>query len=200
MAEPDEEKAVPMLRSTVSALETHHRVLLLDEAVVAAVKLSHRYIPARQLPDKAVALLDTACARVAVSLSAPPPQLEDCLHRIAGLDVEIEIAGREARMAAGDESRVATLQAERERLGETRDALTRRWQQEQGHVDEIIRLRRALSRAAEEEHPALRNELEQQQQALREVQGMRRCCLPLLMPISLRRWSPTGPASRWAGW
>ena len=74
-------------------------------------------------------------------------------------------------MAAGDESRVATLQAERERLGEMRDALTRRWQQEQGHVDEIIRLRRALSQAAEEEHPALRNELEQQQQALREVQG-----------------------------
>lgn len=171
VAEPDEEKAVLMLRSTVSALETHHRVLLLDEAVVAAVKLSHRYIPARQLPDKAVALLDTACARVAVSLSAPPPQLEDCLHRIAGLDVEIEIAGREARMAAGDESRVATLQAERQRLGDMRDALTQRWQQEQEHVDEIIRLRRALSQAAEEEHPALRHELEQQQQALREVQG-----------------------------
>ncbi|EGL72522.1 hypothetical protein CSE899_11372, partial [Cronobacter sakazakii E899] len=85
--EPDEEKAVLMLRSTVSPLEKHHRVLLLDEAVSAAVKLSHRYIPARQLPDKAVALLDTACARVAVSQSAPPPQLEDCLHRIAALEV-----------------------------------------------------------------------------------------------------------------
>lgn len=76
-------KALLMLRSTVSPLEKHHRVLLLDEAVNAAVKLSHRYIPARQLPDKAVALLDTACARVAVSQSAPPPQLEDCLQRIA---------------------------------------------------------------------------------------------------------------------
>ena len=65
--EPDEEKALLMLRSTVNTLEKHHRVLLLDEAVSAAVKLSHRYIPARQLPDKAVALLDTACARVAVS-------------------------------------------------------------------------------------------------------------------------------------
>lgn len=78
--EPDEAKAVLMLRSTVSPLETHHQVLLLDEAVSAAVKLSHRYIPARQLPDKAVALLDTACARVAVSQSAPPAQLEDCLR------------------------------------------------------------------------------------------------------------------------
>ena len=83
--EPDEAKAVLMLRSTVSPLETHHQVLLLDEAVSAAVKLSHRYIPARQLPDKAVALLDTACARVAVSQSAPPAQLEDCLrHRRPG--------------------------------------------------------------------------------------------------------------------
>lgn len=96
VAEPDEEKALLMLRSTVSPLEKHHRVLLLDAAVAAAVKLSHRYIPARQLPDKAVALLDTACARVAVSQSAQPPQLEDCLHRIHALEIEKEIAGREA--------------------------------------------------------------------------------------------------------
>ncbi len=98
--EPDETKAILMLRSTVSPLETHHQVLLLDEAVSAAVKLSHRYIPARQLPDKAVALLDTACARVAVSQSAPPAQLEDCLRHLAALDVEIEIAEREARVGA----------------------------------------------------------------------------------------------------
>ena len=83
--EPDEAKAILMLRSTVSPLETHHQVLLLDEAVSAAVKLSHRYIPARQLPDKAVALLDTACARVAVSQSAPPAQLEDCLRHLAAV-------------------------------------------------------------------------------------------------------------------
>jgi type VI secretion system protein VasG len=113
--EPDEVKAILMLRSTVSPLETHHQVLLLDEAVSAAVKLSHRYIPARQLPDKAVALLDTACARVAVSQSAPPAQLEDCLRHLAALDVEIEIAGREARVGAG-EQRVAALTAERTRM------------------------------------------------------------------------------------
>ncbi len=103
-----------MLRSTVSPLETHHQVLILDEAVSAAVKLSHRYIPARQLPDKAVALLDTACARVAVSQSAPPAQLEDCLRHLAALDVEIEIAEREARVGAGDADRVTALRAERD--------------------------------------------------------------------------------------
>lgn len=120
--EPDEVKAVLMLRSTVSPLETHHQVLLLDEAVSAAVKLSHRYIPARQLPDKAVALLDTACARVAVSQSAPPAQLEDCLRHLAALDVEIEIAGREARVGAGEPQRVAALTAERSAYEATRDA------------------------------------------------------------------------------
>src|SRR5678815_499931 len=76
--EPSEEKAVLMLRGTATVLEQHHRVALLDEAITAAVRLSHRYIPARQLPDKAVSLLDTACARVAVSQHAVPPQLEDC--------------------------------------------------------------------------------------------------------------------------
>ncbi len=67
-----------MLRGVASILEKHHRVQLLDEAIEAAVRLSHRYIPARQLPDKAVSLLDTACARVAVSQHATPPELEDC--------------------------------------------------------------------------------------------------------------------------
>jgi type VI secretion system protein VasG len=85
----------------VAAGDAPSGMLLLDEAVSAAVKLSHRYIPARQLPDKAVALLDTACARVAVSQSAPPAQLEDCLRHLAALDVEIEIAEREARVGAG---------------------------------------------------------------------------------------------------
>ncbi|NCF07797.1 type VI secretion system ATPase TssH [Kosakonia sp. MH5] len=171
VAEPDEEKAVLMLRSTVSALEKHHRVLLLDEAVVAAVKLSHRYIPARQLPDKAVALLDTACARVAVSQSAPPPQLEDCLHRIAALEVEIEIANREAKMAAGDSGRVEKLTAARQQQEQLRNELTQRWQQEQALVDAIIALRAQLHTAAEEELAALRDSLAQQQQALKTLQG-----------------------------
>jgi ATP-dependent Clp protease ATP-binding subunit ClpA len=71
-------------------------VQLLDEAIEAAVKLSHRYIPARQLPDKAVSLLDTACARVAVSQHATPPAVEDCQRRIEALTVEQEIIDREA--------------------------------------------------------------------------------------------------------
>jgi len=169
--EPDEAKAVLMLRSTVSPLEKHHQVLLLDEAVSAAVKLSHRYIPARQLPDKAVALLDTACARVAVSQSAPPAQLEACLRRIAALDVEIEIAGREARVGVGESDRVATLQAERDQQETQREALNQRWEEERGLVREIIRLRAALFAAEDEETTELRSQLADQQQALKTLQG-----------------------------
>lgn len=160
-----------MLRSTVSPLETHHQVLLLDEAVSAAVKLSHRYIPARQLPDKAVALLDTACARVAVSQSAPPAQLEDCLRHLAALDVEIEIAEREARVGAGESERVTALTAERDAYEAKREALARRWEDERSLVQEIIRLRAALFAAGDEDTAELRSQLAEQQQALNALQG-----------------------------
>jgi type VI secretion system protein VasG len=176
--EPDEAKAILMLRSTVSPLETHHQVLLLDEAVSAAVKLSHRYIPARQLPDKAVALLDTACARVAVSQSAPPAQLEDCLRHLAALDVEIEIAEREARVGAGDAERVTTLRAERDAYETKREALALRWEEERSLVQEIIRLRAALFAAGDEDSADLRSQLAEQQ-ALNAFRAMNRCCLRL---------------------
>ncbi|QTF07909.1 type VI secretion system ATPase TssH [Brenneria izadpanahii] len=169
--EPDEEKALLMLRSAVSPLEKHHRILLLDEAVNAAVKLSHRYIPARQLPDKAIALLDTACARVAVSQSAPPPQLENCLHRITALEVETDIAEREARVAIGDKERLTQLKAEKAALEAERDALTARWEQERELVDEIIALRSELHIADEDAQPELREKLAERQNSLTELQG-----------------------------
>ncbi|ADU69804.1 type VI secretion system ATPase TssH [Pantoea sp. At-9b] len=166
--EPDEAKAIQMLRSTVSALEKHHQVLLLDEAVSAAVKLSHRYIPARQLPDKAVALLDTACARVAVSQGAQPPALEDCLHRLAALDIEAEIAEREAKVGLGAPERQQEIARQHAALSATREALTARWQQERALVDQLIALR---ARCVSEDATALRSELDATRQQLREVQG-----------------------------
>lgn len=169
--EPDEEKALLMLRSTVSTLEKHHQVLLLDEAVSAAVKLSHRYIPARQLPDKAVALLDTACARVAVSQGAQPPQLEDCLHRIAALEIERDIAEREAKLTAGDSERIAQLDAQLATLAQERDALTDRWQQERELVAEIIALRARLYGEQSDDAAALQQQLAEKQQALSILQG-----------------------------
>ena len=170
--EPDEEKATLMLRSTVAPLEKHHRVLVMDEAVSAAVRLSHRYIPARQLPDKAVALLDTACARVAISQSVQPARLENCSRRIDALDVELEIARREARVGLGNhQERLAELQTQREAVEQERQTLQSRWEQERAHVDAIIALRVALHDAADEALAALKAELESQQAQLKHLQG-----------------------------
>src|SRR5512139_294427 len=107
--EPDEHKATGMLRGVASILEKHHRVQLLDAAIESAVKLSHRYIPARQLPDKAVSLLDTACARVAVSQHATPAEVEDCQRRIEALEVEAGIIDREATVGVEVAEREASV-------------------------------------------------------------------------------------------
>ena len=144
VAEPSEEKAILMVRGVASTLEKHHRVQLLDEALEAAVKLSHRYIPARQLPDKAVSLLDTTCARVAISQHAIPAEVEDCRRRIESLDVELEIIDREGAIGIDVGARRTDaeqkLSIERERL----TGLEARWNQEKELVDCILDLRKKL--------------------------------------------------------
>src|ERR671920_479338 len=86
--EPDEPRAIRMMRGLTQMLETHHNVRILDEAVEDSVRLSHRYISGRQLPDKAISVLDTACARIAISQAATPPAVEDARRRIEHLAVE----------------------------------------------------------------------------------------------------------------
>src|SRR3954452_4324707 len=110
--EPAESQAIIMMRGITGMLEKHHKVRILDEAVEASVKLSHRYIPARQLPDKSVSLLDTACARVAIGQSATPPAVEDCRRRIQNLQVELGILDRESATGAKHEERITEKEAE----------------------------------------------------------------------------------------
>src|SRR5262249_61616977 len=93
--EHDEDRCVRMMRAVMVPFEKHHKVQVLDEAIDSAVRLAHRYIPARQLPDKAVSLIDTAAARVAVSQHAVPPEVDDCRRRIQALETEHEILNRE---------------------------------------------------------------------------------------------------------
>jgi type VI secretion system protein VasG len=142
--EPAEDKALGMMRGMAATLEAHHKVAILDEALDAAVKLSHRYIPARQLPDKAVSLLDTACARVAISQTSVPAEVEDSRGKIKGLEIELEIIGREKTAGwdtADRETAAKTkLEAERDRLKE----LEARWKSEQELVGRILELRRAV--------------------------------------------------------
>jgi type VI secretion system protein VasG len=147
--EPDEAKAILMMRGIASPLEKHHRVQVLDEAIEAAVRLSHRYIPARQLPDKSVSLLDTACARVAVSQHATPPAVEDCRRRISALETELEIIARESAIGidatARETSARAALEEEQARLG----GLETRWSAEKALVDRVLELRARLRQGGE---------------------------------------------------
>ncbi|MEW9585357.1 type VI secretion system ATPase TssH [Paraburkholderia sp. DGU8] len=142
--EPDEARAILMMRGVTSTMEQHHKVQVLDEALEAAVRLSHRYIPARQLPDKSVSLLDTACARVAVSQHATPASVDDSRKRIAALETELAIIGRESAVGVDTEERRAAaaekLVAEQARLA-TLDA---RWQREKELVTRILALRAQL--------------------------------------------------------
>ena len=142
--EPGEPKALLMMRGVASTMEKHHKVQIFDEALEAAVKLSHRYIPARQLPDKSVSLLDTACARVAVSLHATPAEVDDSAKRIEALETELQIIGRESAIGVDTVQREADAQGllgdERARL----DALKQRWGQEKELVDRLLALRAKL--------------------------------------------------------
>ena len=145
--EPSEERAILMMRGVASTMEKHHQVQILDEALEAAVKLSHRYIPARQLPDKSVSLLDTACARVAVSLHATPAEVDDSRKRIEALETELGIIGREAAVGidTGTRANVAEekLAIEIARLA----GLDTRWQLEKQLVEQILSLRARLRAA-----------------------------------------------------
>jgi type VI secretion system protein VasG len=142
--EPSEEKAILMMRGIASPLEQHHRVQILDEAIEAAVRLSHRYIPARQLPDKSVSLLDTAAARVAISQHAVPPAVDDCRRRIQALETEQGIIAREAAIGVDTQARGArvneALESQRAALAE----LEARWETERVLVDRLLALRATL--------------------------------------------------------
>ncbi len=152
--EPSEEKAILMMRGIASPLEKHHRVQILDEAIEAAVRLSHRYIPARQLPDKSVSLLDTAAARVAVSQHAVPPTVDDCRRRIQALETEQGIVAREAAIGVQTAERAARVE---EQLATQRELLTgleARWETECGLIDRLLTLRATLRDGGSPVEPA----------------------------------------------
>ena len=206
--EPTEDKAILMVRGVASVLEKHHRVQVLDEALEAAVRLSHRYIPARQLPDKAVSLIDTACARVAISQHAVPPQLEDCRRAIEALETELEIIGREEAVGVNASERRKNAEEKLAVEQRRRQELEARWQAEKEVVDRVLSIRAALRKGAEkiegtgsaleqaattqqataaaplvqpagpEERQALLNELSVLQARLAELQGES----PLILP------------------
>jgi type VI secretion system protein VasG len=146
--EPTEKMATAMIRGLVPTLELHHKVRILDEAVSEAVRLSARYIPARQLPDKAVSLIDTACARVAMSQNAVPAPIEDRQRRIGLLDAELKIVEREISEGTDLAARRDALTAEREEANKELGDLQKRWEAERALVVEIDAVRHKIDAAA----------------------------------------------------
>ena len=151
--EPSETKAILMMRGIALPLEKHHRVQILDEAIEAAVRLSHRYIPARQLPDKSVSLLDTAAARVAVSQHAVPAMVDDCRRRIQALETELQIIGREAAVGVDTAARHAAAEAALAEQRTALEGLEARWNAEKVLVDQLLE-KRATLRDGTAEDPA----------------------------------------------
>jgi type VI secretion system protein VasG len=142
--EPNIPKAIMMMRGIASMLESHHKVQVLDEGIEAAVSLSARYIPARQLPDKSVSVLDTTCARVAVSQHAVPAEVDDCRKRIDALTTELEIIDRDETAGYEVEDRRTAISKAKEDAEAELVELDKRWEAEKAVVESILELRAKL--------------------------------------------------------
>jgi type VI secretion system protein VasG len=143
--QPDVQRCCDMLRGILGPMEKHHKVRISNAAIVAAVSLSHRYIPARQLPDKAVSLLDTAAARVAISQSAVPAMIEDANAAIGAREKERAALVSDSDLGAQAQERIATIDAEVASLKERLAGLEAEWATEQKLVTEIRSLRDILN-------------------------------------------------------
>ena len=152
--EPSEETCMQMMRGIVGPLEAHHNVRILDDGLAAAVRLSHRYLPDRQLPDKAVSVLDTACARLALGQSATPPAIEDAQRRLDDLAVQRRVLEREAAVGANHAERLAEIERERAGTESRLKELVDRWETERELVRRIREIREQLEKSVVEERAA----------------------------------------------
>jgi type VI secretion system protein VasG len=201
--EPDENKAISMIRGLVPVLEKSHNVRLVDEAVRAAVQLSARYIPSRQLPDKAVSVIDTACARVSVSQTTIPASIEDRNHRIHIIEAEAAMLEREALVGHDNSERKKELNHEKYILEQEIETLSTRWQRECDIVKELNELRLKIEGGKEdpeqqENNSVLLENYKLLTKELVELQGEKPLVFPLVDKQSIaevvQSWTgiPTG--------
>ncbi|HLO42550.1 MAG TPA: AAA family ATPase, partial [Phycisphaerales bacterium] len=192
--EPDEKKALLMIRGLATVMEKHFKLQVLDEALENAVKLSKRYIQGRQLPDKAVSLLDTACARVAVSLHAVPAEIDDCRRRIEGLRTERAIIERESAIGVDHAERTKEVDGLLEKENARLKELEAHFAKEKALVEKILDMRAKLRGGGvspdsgastpaaqplgENERAAVLEELKKHQAELAQLQGEN----PLILP------------------
>ena len=214
--EPTEIQCTVMLRGIVASLEKHHNVRIFDEAVASAVRLSHRYLAGRQLPDKAVSVLDTACARLSLGQNATPAMLEDTIRRIDDLTVQDRILRREAATGADHSERLEMIARDKTEMEARLTSLREQWDKTRGLVEKIRNLRTQLETAMTSESvpsagdgsgaaaapavdvAALRGELETLSAELDAVQGekplMRVCVDSQIVGEVISGWTgiPTG--------
>jgi type VI secretion system protein VasG len=145
--EPIETQCAVMMRGIVPALEKHHKVRILDEGLTSAVKFSHRYLAGRQLPDKAVSVLDTACARLALGQSATPPAIEDATRQLDDLEVQQRILEREGALGADHTERLEQIAKQKVEVEARLKTLSERWTKEHDLVSKIRDLRAQLEAA-----------------------------------------------------
>ncbi|HTT21506.1 MAG TPA: type VI secretion system ATPase TssH [Candidatus Sulfotelmatobacter sp.] len=182
--EPTEQQCMVMLRGIVNSLEKHHKVRILDEAVQAATKFSHRYLAGRQLPDKAVSVLDTACARLSLGQNATPPLIEDTIRQLDDLEVQTRVLERESAVGADHAERLTVIAKQQEELSSKLKVLQERREKEFGLVSRIREMRTQLESAAAPapagsgtaaqpaiDAPALRAELNKLNGELEKLQG-----------------------------
>lgn len=147
--EPDEHNAVVMLRAVADKLEAHHGVQILDSAIREAVRLSQRYISGRQLPDKAISVLDTACARVALAQHDVPPALEEIRQQVAAIDEESERLNRELLVGVDHHDRLCELEALTDKFQLQAREVEGRWQDERQRVGELLAARQRMLNLSE---------------------------------------------------
>jgi len=170
--EPTEDVCCIMLRGVVPALEKHHNVRILDDGLDAAVRLSHRYLPDRQLPDKAVSVLDTACARLALGQGATPPAVEDARRTLDDLAVQERVLTREAAVGSDHSERLANIATERTEVEARLAALQARWEAERTLVSRVRELRETLEgNTAGDGAAAMRRDLDALNTELARTQG-----------------------------
>jgi len=167
--EPDEEKALIMMRAIGPFLEKHHNVMITDEALANTVSLSHRYISGRQLPDKAVSVLDTACARVAIGLTTSPAPIEDATRHIAHIEREVKTLEKETLMGRDHSERLAELIKEKEETQSSLDSLNKKWEGEIEIAQKIVNIRQKIREIYEEKPDS--EELPEKQEELKGLES-----------------------------
>jgi type VI secretion system protein VasG len=167
--EPEEEKALVMMRATAPYLEKHHKVSITDSALLDSVRLSHRYLTGRQLPDKSVSVLDTACARVAIGLTMHPPAIEETQRHIGQIESETKILERESLMGHDHAERLESLVKEKA-VAQTRlDELNQRWQKEMGIATRLKEVKEEIQSLYEKE-PSNKEALSEKQGLLKDLE------------------------------